>query len=69
MGDIGRFKIISESGIAAGIRRIEAMTGIDAYQLDKKNEESLNLIANLTKSNSSQTAEKVKTINQSSKKS
>ena len=56
------FKIISESGIAAGIRRIEAMTGIDAYQLDKKNEESLNLIANLTKSNSSQTAEKVKQL-------
>ena len=62
LGDIGRFKIISESGIAAGIRRIEAMTGIDAYQLDKKNEESLNLIANLTKSNSSQTAEKVKQL-------
>jgi alanyl-tRNA synthetase len=62
LGDIGRFKIISESGIAAGIRRIEAMTGIDAYQLDKKNEESLNLVANLTKSNSSQTVEKVKQL-------
>ena len=62
LGDIGRFKIISESGIAAGIRRIEAMTGIDAYQLDKRNEESLNLIANLTKSNSSHAAEKVKQL-------
>lgn len=60
LGDIGRFKIISESGIAAGIRRIEAITGIDAYQLDKQIEDSLNKIANLTKSNDiAQTVEKV----------
>jgi alanyl-tRNA synthetase len=60
LGDIGRFKIISESGIAAGIRRIEAITGIDAYQLDKQTEGSLNKIANLTKSNDiAQTVEKV----------
>jgi alanyl-tRNA synthetase len=60
LGDIGRFKIISESGIAAGIRRIEAITGIDAYQFDKQTESSLNKIANLTKSNDiAQTVEKV----------
>jgi alanyl-tRNA synthetase len=60
LGDIGRFKIISETGIAAGIRRIEAITGIDAYQLDKQTEGSLNKIANLTKSNDiAQTVEKV----------
>jgi len=60
LGDIGRFKIISESGIAAGIRRIEAITGIDAYQLDKQIEGSFNKIANLTKSNDIvQTVEKV----------
>ena len=70
LGDIGRFKIISESGIAAGIRRIEAMTGIDAYQLDKKNEESINLIANLTKSSTAHmAAEKVKQLISQSKKS
>ncbi len=60
LGDIGRFKIISESSIAAGIRRIEAITGIDAYQLDKQTEGSLNQIANLTKSSDiAQTVEKV----------
>ena len=59
LGDIGRFKILSESGIAAGIRRIEAATGFDAYQLDKKTESSLDQIAKLTKSNSAQAVDKV----------
>jgi len=59
LGDIGRFKILSESGIAAGIRRIEAVTGFRAYQLDKQAESSLNQIAKLTKSNSAQAVDKV----------
>jgi alanyl-tRNA synthetase len=62
LGDIGRFKITSESGIASGIRRIEAVTGLDAYKLDKNNEENLNTIAQLTKSNSSSVLDKVKQL-------
>ncbi|MDP0595133.1 MAG: alanine--tRNA ligase, partial [Candidatus Thioglobus sp.] len=62
LGDIGRFKVISESGIAAGIRRIEAVTGVDAYQLDKKNEDTLSRIASLTKSSNSMALDKVKQL-------
>jgi len=62
LGDIGRFKVISEGGVAAGIRRIEAVTGVDAYQLDKKNEETLSMIASLTKSTNSMALDKVKQL-------
>ena len=62
LGDIGRFKIISESGIASGVRRIEAVTGEEAYKLDKINEDSLDMIASLTKSNSVNLLEKVKQL-------
>jgi len=62
LGDIGRFKVISEGGVAAGVRRIEAVTGFDAYQLDKKNEETLSMIASLTKSTNSMALDKVKQL-------
>jgi alanyl-tRNA synthetase len=49
-GDIGLFKIISESGIASGVRRIEAVTGIAAIQWVREKELKLNRIASLLKS-------------------
>lgn len=48
--DIGIFKIVSESGIGAGVRRIEAVTSKEAYQLLQEEERQLKEIATLIKS-------------------
>ncbi|MDU2287094.1 MAG: alanine--tRNA ligase, partial [Enterococcus faecalis] len=48
--DIGIFKIVSESGIGAGVRRIEAVTSKEAYQLLQEEERQLKEIAILVKS-------------------
>ncbi|MFB6347968.1 alanine--tRNA ligase [Moraxella sp. ZJ142] len=45
-GDIGIFKIVSESGIAAGIRRIEALTGMGALRYIQAGERTLSTLAN-----------------------
>lgn len=48
-GDIGLFKIISESGIAAGVRRIEATTGLSALRYISNLEHELLAVASLVK--------------------
>jgi alanyl-tRNA synthetase len=46
-GDIGLFKIVSESGVAAGIRRIEALTGAGALAHVREEEDKLERVADL----------------------
>ena len=48
-GDIVVFKIISESGVAAGVRRIEALTGDNVFAYYKKEEEELEAAAKAAK--------------------
>jgi len=61
-GDIAVFKIISESGVAAGVRRIEAVTGNAALTHFKAVERDLTEIAGVMKSAPEQTVEKVRQL-------
>jgi len=60
-GDIGLFKITSESGVAAGIRRIEAVTGTKALELVQKADSDIHQINSLLKAQKDQTVERVQT--------
>jgi alanyl-tRNA synthetase len=50
-GDIGLFKIIVETGIAAGVRRIEALTGAQAIRRFIESENKLDMVAQVLKAN------------------
>ncbi len=58
-GDIGLFKIISEAGIAAGVRRIEAVTGLAAVEYMHGLETTISQASALLKSEPSALVEKV----------
>ncbi|MFW2016219.1 alanine--tRNA ligase [Acinetobacter ursingii] len=58
-GDIGLFKITSEGGVAAGIRRIEAVTGTKALEVVQKADSDIQQINSLLKAQKDQTVERV----------
>ena len=60
--EVGIFKIISESGVAAGVRRIEALTGRAAYEYLRSQEDTLSSVEKLTKANSTNVIEKVSSL-------
>ena len=61
-GDIGLFRIMSESGTAAGIRRIEAITGATAIESVHEQSDLISLVAHALKSDGSNLVEKIKTV-------
>ena len=61
-GDIGLFKIISESGISAGVRRIEAVTGQGALQYIAQQEAAVREVSALLKSNQEELPGKVQAL-------
>ncbi len=67
-GDIGLFKIYSETGTAAGVRRIEAFTGAGAIEYVTNKENRLSKIASLLKASEENVSDKVKSLLEKSKK-
>ena len=61
-GDIGLFRIVSETGVAAGVRRIEAQTGSGAFAQMKKLEADIRELSDLLKVGQSELVSKTRKI-------
>jgi alanyl-tRNA synthetase len=61
-GDIGFFKIVAESGVAAGVRRIEAVTGEGALALVQQQEQQLHQVADAVKAQPHEAASRIAQI-------
>ncbi len=66
-GDIGFFKMVTETGIAAGVRRIEALTGSGALRYTQSLEEEQRKIVHLVKAEGSDPVEKLERLLQRQK--
>ena len=58
-GDIGLFKIVAESGVAAGVRRVEAVTGEGALALVQQQERQLQQVADAVKAQPQEAAARI----------
>lgn len=58
-GEIGLFKVTSEAGIASGVRRIEAVTGMNSFELFNQKEKMLSELQNLLKVGKNEIVNKV----------
>jgi alanyl-tRNA synthetase len=67
-GDIGLFKILSEGGVAAGVRRIEAVTGEAAFDYVAQTEHRLRDVAGLVRGSRDDVEEKVRQLIERSRK-
>ena len=61
-GDIGLLKLVSESGIAAGVRRIEAVTGLGALTIIERQEFLLKQLCDAAKANQDNLLDKVQQV-------
>jgi len=58
-GDIGPFRLVSESGIASGVRRIEAVTGLAAWETIYAEDDTLAVVAETIKTDKTQVESKI----------
>src|SRR4030095_12113424 len=61
-GDIGLFKLRGESGVAAGTRRIEAITGVGALEWGRASEQSLRRVADMLRGGEDDVAARVERL-------
>ncbi|MGM0632370.1 MAG: alanine--tRNA ligase, partial [Pseudomonadota bacterium] len=67
-GDIGLFKLIGESGVAAGVRRVEAVTGHGALEYVRREEQTLREVCQVLKSGADNVVERARQIMDSSRR-
>mgnify|MGYP006267246603 CR=1 FL=1 len=61
-GEIGLFKLVAQSAVSSGVRRVEALTGENAFAYLERQEETVQEVAGLLKSSSADILERLETL-------